>query len=485
MRIQEIEKQCDMTRANIRFYEEKGLLSPARTENGYRDYSQEDLRTLQRIRLLRSLGVGIEEIRALQTGEKQLDATLRSRMQAYERARREAAYAQDVCQAICNDRATYDTLDADRYLHYTPAPAKDRYKEAAKEDRRPYPFCAWRRFFARGLDTALYMLLYYGIFGAALRMNLWRESYGLVFIELVLSNVLVIAIEPVLLHFFGTTLGKWIFGLHVETEEGKHPDYGTSLARTGMVLLHGEGLFVPPALLWRHWRGMKACMEGEESRWDTENALVYVMHDQKKWRIAVMAAARLTVLFVQVLFGALAMQTPCRGDLTVAEFAQNYNHVLDFYGYDTAMRLDDAGNWYRKTQPGVVVIDLFDDGGPPALSYTLDESGHITRLGFVLEKENSEFAVSGVKSVAARVALAFMGAQDAAHALMFPAVHIASGITENTILDDCSMERYGVKLAYHAESSGFFDTGMDMAIASDEAESNHIRVEFVMMKNDV
>ena len=49
MTIKEIETRSGMTRANIRFYEAEGLLSPERCENGYRDYSEEDLKVLKRI----------------------------------------------------------------------------------------------------------------------------------------------------------------------------------------------------------------------------------------------------------------------------------------------------------------------------------------------------------------------------------------------------------------------------------------------------
>lgn len=50
MTIQEVERQSGMTRANIRFYEEKGLLTPQRQPNGYRDYSAADVETLRRVR---------------------------------------------------------------------------------------------------------------------------------------------------------------------------------------------------------------------------------------------------------------------------------------------------------------------------------------------------------------------------------------------------------------------------------------------------
>ena len=63
MNIKEIEERSGLTRANIRYYEQEGLLAPARRENKYRDYSEEDLETLLRIALLRSLGFSLEEIR--------------------------------------------------------------------------------------------------------------------------------------------------------------------------------------------------------------------------------------------------------------------------------------------------------------------------------------------------------------------------------------------------------------------------------------
>lgn len=46
MNIKEMEHKSGLPRANIRFYEEKGLLSPERAPNGYRMYSPEDLQTL-------------------------------------------------------------------------------------------------------------------------------------------------------------------------------------------------------------------------------------------------------------------------------------------------------------------------------------------------------------------------------------------------------------------------------------------------------
>ena len=67
MKINEVEALVHITKKNIRFYEEQGLLSPKRnSENGYRDYSEADVKILQQIKLLRKLGVPIEEIREME-----------------------------------------------------------------------------------------------------------------------------------------------------------------------------------------------------------------------------------------------------------------------------------------------------------------------------------------------------------------------------------------------------------------------------------
>lgn len=69
MHIKDVEQRTGLSRANIRYYEQEGLVHPARRKNGYRDYSPDDLETLLRIRLLRRLDVPIEEIRAMQAAD--------------------------------------------------------------------------------------------------------------------------------------------------------------------------------------------------------------------------------------------------------------------------------------------------------------------------------------------------------------------------------------------------------------------------------
>ena len=62
MKIYQVEELVGITKKNIRFYEDEGLLCPERDpQNGYRDYTIKDVRQLEKIKLLRKLSVPIEE----------------------------------------------------------------------------------------------------------------------------------------------------------------------------------------------------------------------------------------------------------------------------------------------------------------------------------------------------------------------------------------------------------------------------------------
>ncbi len=106
MRINEVERQVGVTKKNIRFYEEEGLLKPGRNaENGYREYGEADVAALQRIKLLRQLSVPLEEIRRLQAG----DAALEDCMQR--QAAQLAARAHNLLQIgeVCTELAQTHT----------------------------------------------------------------------------------------------------------------------------------------------------------------------------------------------------------------------------------------------------------------------------------------------------------------------------------------------------------------------------------------
>ncbi len=62
MKIKEVEKMLQMNSQTIRYYDKLGFLNPKRDENGYRNYTMDDIKTLKKIRFLRELDIPLEMI---------------------------------------------------------------------------------------------------------------------------------------------------------------------------------------------------------------------------------------------------------------------------------------------------------------------------------------------------------------------------------------------------------------------------------------
>ena len=54
MKIKQVEELVGITSKNIRFYESQGLLTPERADNGYREYHQDNIEVLKKIKLATS-----------------------------------------------------------------------------------------------------------------------------------------------------------------------------------------------------------------------------------------------------------------------------------------------------------------------------------------------------------------------------------------------------------------------------------------------
>ncbi len=480
MTIQEVERQSGMTRANIRFYEEKGLLTPQRQPNGYRDYSAADVETLQRVRLLRSLDISIDTIRALQSGERTLEAVLAERERRWNDAKSRAGDAEALCQRMRQDGAQYATLDAEKYLHPQPE-AQRLYHPAGQADQRPYAFTPWRRLLAFNLDYELCLLLLYAVLSLGFHVNITKGSGLLSLLYAYLALMLQVLIEPWLLHRFGTTPGKALMGIYIETESGERPTCAQARARTWKRFWYGLGASIPILGLVRMWqKGYRPCRDCESCAWDSENELVCLIHDRKAWRGWIIAAAYAGCVAVNVLLSSAAALPPCRGRLTVAQFARNYNMLANYYGDETNWRLDETGAWEDITPEGVFIVRIGDEIGRPDWQFTLDADGYIQRAELAADYRNCDGMVwiSTLEDQTLLGTLSIVCAQRGVHAWSFAPQRVARAFKQQSDTGSVRMTYQGVSIAYDCVYQGFAPAGTALIPVETENEARmHLSIE--------
>ncbi len=117
MRINKVEELVGITKKNIRFYEDMGLISPARNEqNRYREYTDEDVEVLRKIKLLRQLSIPIEEIAQMQRGHFTLEDCMRRHKIYLDREEENVKKSREICIQIAESGEQLHTMDTEKYL---------------------------------------------------------------------------------------------------------------------------------------------------------------------------------------------------------------------------------------------------------------------------------------------------------------------------------------------------------------------------------
>lgn len=113
MRISEVEQILGITKANIRFYEKEGLLTPGRTESGYREYSDSDIERLKTIVIYRKLGIPVQQIADILDGVVSLQDALEANIRSLNAEIEKLNGALALCRQLQAEDAT--VLDTERY----------------------------------------------------------------------------------------------------------------------------------------------------------------------------------------------------------------------------------------------------------------------------------------------------------------------------------------------------------------------------------
>lgn len=139
MRINEVEQQVQITKKNIRFYEQEGLLSPKRNlGNGYRDYAAEDVETLLKIKFLRKLSLPIEEIKMIQNRELTLQDALHRHLIKLEHEEKNLKEICELCRMLSKEEVYYESLNAAACLERIGKMEREgvRFVDVSEQDKR-------------------------------------------------------------------------------------------------------------------------------------------------------------------------------------------------------------------------------------------------------------------------------------------------------------------------------------------------------------
>ncbi len=156
MNAKEAEQITGISRRNLRFYEQQGLISPQRNaENDYREYSQQDIEALKLIRALRMVDAPLEDISAClhqQMTIAELTALQEERLKQRKKEVETSLY-------FCRELQNADQLDAgyiDKLLDRMDAPeVKSKLFDQWKNDYKKVALAEAKKSFSFAPDDAI------------------------------------------------------------------------------------------------------------------------------------------------------------------------------------------------------------------------------------------------------------------------------------------------------------------------------------------
>jgi hypothetical protein len=149
-------------------------------------------------------------------------------------------------------------------------------------DELPQVFHPWRRYLARTYDTLIYTILWVAFLAFVFHVNVLDRNNAEKLLDGFITTIMMLFLEPMLLHLFGTTPGKAIFGLRITNPDGSRLSYIEGLERIWDVLSRGMGFNIPIYNIIRLLKSYNLCVENETQPWD--ELISYTIKDTKWYR---------------------------------------------------------------------------------------------------------------------------------------------------------------------------------------------------------
>lgn len=366
----------------------------------------------------------------------------------------------------------------------------DCYEEKNQEVKNPEdklliqkrePVCSpWRRYFARILDLNLYTILLEGFLSCILGVNLYLASGVWMDLALtILAAVLMLIAEPLLLFLTGTTPGKWILGLRLEKKNGERISYGEALGRTWEVTAWGLGFGIPLYSLYCMVKSYQTARKGEMLPWEGKGEIELVLKDGKVHRGVVYVAAGILLFALQMLLLLRVPLPPNRGELTVAEFAENYNFYTDFYEHAYyGVRLGKTGEW-EEISSGASTVMVMEEILP--VFHFQEDDGELTKVTLRLESDNTDLFFTEFAQQRLYMILAFLGAQKDARPFFTEAMQADRSLNSRTLTEDFSFTQAGLLFTSRTELENYMESD-GYIWKEDEEKPGYFLIEFSVEK---
>lgn len=246
----------------------------------------------------------------------------------------------------------------------------------------------WRRYFARAIDFLIYSLIWDFFANLILR---WNSGNNLILgiLESYITIALMLLFEPLLLSTWGSTPGKWIFGLIIRRIDGKRLNYHQALKRTWGVFCIGMGYNLPIYNLVQEYRCFKKCNDTTPMTWEAN--LTYEIKDTKIYRCAAFIMFNIFLLIMEVLLLLQAQMPIHRGNITDAQYYENCNDMILYNKINIGKHLNKQGQWVddnHSQSTGSFNVDMSEQIFPSHKLTITD--GHVTGVRLEIKTSKDE-----------------------------------------------------------------------------------------------